>query len=94
MVSGNVYPMDLVKGKYVPPPAGVNLSPEDMKKLLGQWVGKLQAPNAPLTVVLRFENTKDGTFAAFMDSPDQGAKGLLISEQVSNRKSTIANRIS
>jgi hypothetical protein len=50
--------LNFTKGKYTPPHSGVGLSPEDIKRLTGEWVGKLNVPssNMTLTVVVRFVN--------------------------------------
>jgi hypothetical protein len=53
----------------------------DQKLLLGEWAGKIQpTPDISLNVVFRYETDKDGKYVAFLDSPDQGAKGIPISE--------------
>jgi hypothetical protein len=55
--------------------------PSTFKPLLGEWVGKLNAPGATnLAIVFRFETTKDGKFAAFMDVPDQNARNLALND--------------
>lgn len=53
----------------------------DQKSLLGEWVGKLKINEAmSLTIVFRYEIDKDGKYAAFLDSPDQAAKGIPASD--------------
>jgi hypothetical protein len=70
---GSAFPLALTPYKQ---PRAATLKP-----LLGQWVGKLKVTEAmSLTVVFRFENTKEGKFAAFLDSPDQGANGLAVTD--------------
>jgi hypothetical protein len=55
--------------------------PSTFKPLLGEWVGKLNAPGVSnLAIVFRFEMTKDGKFAAFMDVPDQNARNLALND--------------
>jgi hypothetical protein len=52
-----------------------------LKPLLGRWEGKLAPPGSgELTIVLRFEMAKDGSFAGFLDVPEQGAKGIPIGD--------------
>ena len=55
---------------------GTGLSEEDMERLLGEWQGKL----GPLTLMFRFEKAEKGESVGFIDSPDQGAKGIPITE--------------
>ncbi len=68
--------LDLAKGKFQAPVAKIEISAEDMKELLGKWVGKV----GPLTLVVRFEQNAAGKNAIFIDSPDQGASGIPVSE--------------
>jgi len=56
------------------------LSKEDMEKLVGQWHGPLKIPTGDLTLVLRFEMKEKGELKAFLDSPDQGATGIPVSD--------------
>lgn len=70
--------LDLVRGKYTPPPPEVNISAEGMKQLLGRWNGKI----ANLTVVFRFEKDHAGKYVVLMDSPDQKAKDIPVSSAV------------
>lgn len=48
--------------------------------LTGAWVGKLKVPGVELTIVLNLTKNADGTYQATLDSPDQGAKGIPVSE--------------
>ena len=73
---GMEFPLNMTKGKYVPPPSAIEISAENMKQLLGRWSGKI----GPLTVVLRFERNADGKFAILFDSPDQKAIGLPVNK--------------
>ena len=67
--------LPLVLTPYKKPVAGT------FKPLLGEWSGKLTVPGiANLAIIFRFEIAKDGTLAAFMDVPDQNAKGLAASD--------------
>jgi hypothetical protein len=56
------------------------LSKEDMEKLVGQWHGPLKIPTGDLTLVFRFEMKEKDEYKAFLDSPDQGATGIPVSE--------------
>ncbi len=58
------------------PAYSLNLSPKVVDQLLGKWRGKI----GPLTVIFRFEKTEDGSYRGYVDSPDQGPKGIPISE--------------
>lgn len=76
---GQGMPLNLTRGEYAP--AGIELSAEAIARLEGSWVGRLaNAAGASLAVVFRFETDEDGAFAAFLDSPDQGANGIPITE--------------
>ena len=69
-------PLTLKKGEYEAKSYSLNLSEEDMERLLGEWQGKL----GPLTLMFRFEKAEKGESVGFIDSPDQGAKGIPITE--------------
>ncbi len=56
------------------------LSAEDRGKLLGEWHGDIEIPNGSLTMVLRFEMTKDGELAGYLDSPDQNVSGIPVTD--------------
>ena len=72
-------PFNLVKGKYVAPSYALALSDDAKQQLDGKWTGKLQGPRE-LTLVFRFEEGEGGEYFAFVDSPDQGANGLKVTE--------------
>ncbi|MFH1336032.1 MAG: alpha/beta fold hydrolase [Candidatus Zixiibacteriota bacterium] len=46
--------------------------------ILGTWEGTLEASGAKLRVVFNISKTPAGTYAATMDSPDQGAMGIPV----------------
>ena len=46
-------------------------------RLLGSWNGKLEAGGSSLTLVFHFTTDSLGKTYFFMDSPDQGAEGIL-----------------
>ena len=50
------------------------LTKADIDVLRGEWVGKLTAAAAPLTIVLRFTTGADGALRAAFDVPEQGVK--------------------
>lgn len=56
------------------------LSRADMDLLQGEWNGKLKIPVGELTIVFRFETSASGEFTGFLDSPDQGAKDLPVTD--------------
>jgi hypothetical protein len=56
------------------------LSKEDMEKLAGQWYGPLKIPTGDLTLVFRLEMKENDEYKAFLDSPDQGATGIPVSD--------------
>ncbi len=56
-------------------------SASSLKPLLGEWVSKLKVTEQMIiAVVFHFEYAKDGKFTATFDQPEQGAKGLAISD--------------
>lgn len=69
---GGSIPLSLVP--YVPP----TLTDADKDLLRGSWVGKLETPIGNYTMVFRFEDGADGEFTGFLDSPDEGARGIPI----------------
>jgi hypothetical protein len=76
-------PVTLTKGEVAATVYPLKISVEAFAALGGKWRGKLampQAPNGGLALVVRFETNANGQYVGFVDSPDQGAKGLLISE--------------
>ncbi len=80
--SGASFELNLAKGKYQVP--GIEMPAEDMNKLLGQWAGRVKvgedSSTDTATVILRFEKTKDGKLAAFLDSPEQGQYGHRLTD--------------
>jgi len=81
---GGEYVLNLTKGKYQPP--AIDIKVEDINRLLGKWVGKMKTSldaNADnLTIILRFEKTKEGKLVAFTDSPEQGGYGIALADVV------------
>lgn len=67
--------LPLVLTPYRKPEAG------SFKPLLGEWVGKLTVPEVlNLSIIFRFEITKDGKLAGFMDVPDQNTRGIPLND--------------
>ncbi len=50
------------------------------KALEGDWAGAIETPNGTLNLIIHFKNNADQTVTATMDSPDQGAKDLKLTE--------------
>ena len=74
-------PIEFKKGKYVPPPKMLDVSAEAMKKLKGEWTGKMTlVEGLPLPVRVRFEETKEGKSRAFLDIPSQNQKDMPLSD--------------
>ncbi|MFA7044129.1 MAG: alpha/beta hydrolase, partial [Bacteroidales bacterium] len=46
--------------------------------ITGEWDGTLNVQNTPLRLVFHINKTDTG-YSATMDSPDQGAKGIIMS---------------
>lgn len=58
--------------------APLRLRAQDGPNLAGSWVGTLDV-GVKLRLVFNVQATEDGGFAATLDSPDQGARGIPIS---------------
>ena len=75
--------LNFKKGKYEPPPKMLDVSAEAMKKLKGEWTGKMTfVEGLPLSVRIRFEDTKEGKSRAFLDIPSQNQKDIPLSDVV------------
>jgi hypothetical protein len=67
--------LPLVLTPYKKPDAG------SLKPLVGEWVSILKVTDAmTLTVVFHFQYSKDGKFIATFDQPNEGVKGLAITD--------------
>jgi hypothetical protein len=78
-------PVSLKKGEYVAKVYPIKLSTEAFATLNGSWSGKLeltspQGQKVSLTMVLRFGTSADGQYVAFIDSPDQKATNIPVTE--------------
>lgn len=69
-------PLTMSKGEYRPAAAVLSLSADAMAALSGAWHGML----GPLNLIVRFEPNAQGQPVAFLDSPDQNAKDIPVSE--------------
>ena len=69
---GGSIPLELAP--YVEP----TLSEADKHLLRGSWVGSLETPIGNYSIVFRFEDDDDGNLIGFLDSPDEGARGIPI----------------
>jgi hypothetical protein len=76
--SGNSVPFSLKRNgdPKVVVPAKIALLPE---KFVGKWEGNLDAPSGSLHLIFNLSN-KDGSGFGTIDSPDQGAMGIPMSE--------------
>lgn len=76
---GQDIPLSMERGEFVP--EGLKLSDEAFSRLEGSWTGKLSNPaGAEVHVVFRFERNDSGDIVVFLDSPDQGAKDIPVTE--------------
>ena len=78
-------PLNLKRGEYAAPVHALKLTAEQFAALSGKWQGKLDVTTPDgqkrsFTIVLRFETTANGQFVGFLDSPDQGSKGISVNE--------------
>jgi len=79
-------PLTLKRGEYKAAVVVLKLSAESFGKLKGKWQGPMELSNAQtgakqnIVLILRFETTAKGEYVAFVDSPNQGANGLVVSE--------------
>jgi hypothetical protein len=78
-------PVSLKKGEYAAQVYALKLSTEAFAALNGAWKGKLeltspQGQKESLTMVLRFGTSAGGQYVAFIDSPDQKAMNIPVSD--------------
>jgi hypothetical protein len=78
-------PVVLKKGEYAAAVQALKLSPESFAALKGTWKGLLevtspQGQKATLNLVLRFGTASSGQFVAFVDSPDQKAMNIPVTD--------------
>lgn len=58
--------------------AQMNCQEKETKNFTSYWEGKLKISAISLRLVLRVYKNEDGTFGAFMDSPDQSANNIPV----------------
>jgi len=59
----------------------------DQQKVNGIWQGTLKVPGGELRIVFKISQKEDGTLTAAMDSPDQGASDIPVSNVTFNNDS-------
>lgn len=78
-------PVSLKKGEYAAQVHALKLSTEAFSMLNGSWKGKLeltspQGQKVALNLVLRFGTSSGGQYVGFIDSPDQKAANIPVTE--------------
>jgi uncharacterized protein YciI len=76
---GEVIPLRVVFEK---PAEAARISPAVSADLEGDWEGMIDAMGRGIRVIVHFRNQPDQTVKATLDSPDQGAMGLPLSDVV------------
>lgn len=72
-------PLNMTRGDYIA--RGLELEPDVAARIEGSWVGSIDSPaGVSMTLVMRFEPAEGGGMSAYLDSPDQGARDIPISE--------------
>lgn len=69
----------------------VSIQLSAQEAFLGSWSGKLTAGQTTLTLVINLTPGQDGALECTMDSPDQGAKGIKATAEISNLGSLEVN---
>lgn len=80
---GNSLPLDF---KKVTTPLKTEHKPAKPSDIDGDWMGSLDTGAVKLRVVFHITNTQDG-LTATMDSPDQGARGIPVTNMTRNGSS-------
>jgi hypothetical protein len=62
------------------PYAAPVLSQAAQDLLSGSWVGTITGPGGSVTIVYRFEIDDAGRFVGYLDSPDEGARGIAMDD--------------
>jgi hypothetical protein len=78
-------PLTLKRGEYKAAVVPLKMSTEAYAALNGKWEGPLeltgpQGQKMKIRVITRFNTTQNGVYVGFLDSPDQGATNLPITE--------------
>ncbi len=81
----NGLPVTLKKGEYVAATVPLKLTNETFAMLSGAWQGTMQlttpqGKQVSLPVVLRFETDKTAQYVGFIDSPNQHATGIPVTD--------------
>ncbi|HEV2702673.1 MAG TPA: hypothetical protein VGV09_13650 [Steroidobacteraceae bacterium] len=58
----------------------LKMTAPEFATVAGSWSGKLTGPRGAITIVVRFEVNAAGQYVGFIDSPDQGVKGIPIAD--------------
>ncbi len=80
----NGFPVNLKRGEYKVEAAPLKLSTEAFAQLKGKWEAPMELTNPQngqklaIKLILRFETNAKGEQVAFLDSPVQGANGLVV----------------
>jgi hypothetical protein len=82
---GAALPLTMKKGEYAAQVHALKLSTESFAALNGAWKGKLeitppQGAKVTLNMILRFVTSAGGQYVAFIDSPDQKAMNIPVTE--------------
>jgi|TARA_B100000315_G_scaffold258743_1_gene311941 hypothetical protein len=75
---GSELALTLSRAAYDPRENALELAAEVRAKLLGPWHGTIATPGGSLAVVFRFVQEEEDLVRGFFDSPDQGAKDLIV----------------
>lgn len=58
----------------------LKLSAPAFATVAGKWSGQLTGPRGAITLIMRFEVNANAQYVGFIDSPDQGVKGIPIAD--------------
>jgi len=83
-IQGGVIPLSFSR---IDPSAKTGSDSSAVTEILGQWGGSVEIPGNPLSFILHI-NDEGGQVKATADSPDQGAKGLVV-DQISLEEGTV-----
>ena len=74
---GQTFPLTLTAGDL--PDLVLDLPPDAVRRLAGQWKGELRTPRGTSTLTFRFEESQPGKLSGFVDNATQGVNGARIS---------------
>ncbi len=77
--------LNFKRGEFQAPVHALKITSEQFAKLNGRWNGKLEITNpagakVSLSIVMRFNTNANGQFIGMLDSPDQKAENIPITE--------------